>query len=129
MKSFIDTHVAGGGGSVVGREDVAAERSRDDNQHEKLFVVLDRLEDNEFVVDKRDAVLANVVAVGRMKGADVGPGEGGTSKEVSVEEGTVGVLVVSSGPVERSRDGAGTDGSSEGSEAASDKAGRGLSQV
>jgi hypothetical protein len=66
MKSSMDTHMAGGGGSVVGREDVAAEQSRDDNQHEKLFVVLDRLEDNEFVVNKRDAVLANIVAVGRM---------------------------------------------------------------
>jgi hypothetical protein len=31
---------------VIGREDVTAERCGNNNQHEQLSVVLDRLEDN-----------------------------------------------------------------------------------
>ncbi len=50
MEHFIDTHMSSGGGSMVGREDVAAKRSGDDNQHEELFVILDRLVDDDLAI-------------------------------------------------------------------------------
>ena len=33
MKGFVDAHVASGGGSVIGGEDIAAKGRGDNNQH------------------------------------------------------------------------------------------------
>jgi hypothetical protein len=47
VQSFVNTHVTGRGGCVIGREDVTAKRQRNDDEHEHLLVVLDGLEDDE----------------------------------------------------------------------------------
>jgi hypothetical protein len=52
MQSFVDAHVASGWGGMVGREDVATKRERDNNQHQQFRIVLDRLKNGQFAFDK-----------------------------------------------------------------------------
>jgi hypothetical protein len=63
VKGLIDAHVAGGGGSMVGRENITSKRCGNNNQHEELFIVLNWLEDDQLEVNKRNAILANIVAI------------------------------------------------------------------
>ena len=52
VKGFVDTHVAGGRGGMVSRENVVAKRNRNNDKHQHFGVVLNGLEDNQFTLDK-----------------------------------------------------------------------------
>ena len=57
---------------MVGRENVATKRQRDDDKHQHFLVVLAGLEDNELVIEKREAVMVDVITVGRVEGRNIG---------------------------------------------------------
>jgi hypothetical protein len=67
VKGFIDTHVACSGCSMVCGESVMTKWGRDNNQHEELFVVLNRLEHNQFVVHERNVIMTDIIAIRGMK--------------------------------------------------------------
>jgi hypothetical protein len=67
MQRFVNTHVAGSRRSVISREDIATKRSRNNNQHEKLGIVLDRLENDQLPINESNTVLADIIAVCRMQ--------------------------------------------------------------
>jgi hypothetical protein len=77
VKGFVDTHVAGWRGGVVGRENVAAERNRNNDKHQHFGVVLNGLEDNQFTLNKGQPIATDVIAVGGMKRIGIGWGEWG----------------------------------------------------
>ena len=81
------------------------------------------------MIDNRDACLANVIAVCRVKGSDVQAGEGGAGKKAGEQKGTVKVLVISGCPIEIGGDGPGIGGGGADGEAASDKTAGGLGGV
>ena len=62
---------------MVGGEDVATKRQRDNDEHKQLLIVLDRLEDDELAVEKGETVLADVIAVGSVEIRKVCFREGG----------------------------------------------------
>jgi len=70
------------------------------------LVILDWLEDDEFAIEERKAVLSNVVAVGRMDSEEIMFGDRGIGRETIEQEGGVWVVAVSRKPVEVSRNGA-----------------------
>ena len=65
VKGFVDTHVAGRRGSMISREDVVAERKRDNNEHQHFGVVLDRLEDDQFTLNKKGQPISPKQLVGK----------------------------------------------------------------
>jgi hypothetical protein len=76
VKGFVDTHVAGGRSGMVGRENVATERNRNNDKHEHFGVVLNGLENNQFTLDKGQPIAADIIAVRRrMKRIGIGCGE------------------------------------------------------
>jgi hypothetical protein len=62
---------------VVGRENVAAERNRNNDKHQHFGVVLNGLEDNQFTLNKGQPIATDVIAVGGMKRIGIGCGEWG----------------------------------------------------
>ena len=75
VQGLVDTYVAGGRRSMVGREDVTSKRQRNDDKHEEFLIVLNRLEDYKLAVEKRESVLPDVVSVRRTKSKDIGLGK------------------------------------------------------
>ena len=68
VKGFMDTHVAGRRGSMISREDAAAERKGNDNEHQHFGIVLDGLKDDQFTLNKGQPIAASekgVCAVSR----------------------------------------------------------------
>jgi hypothetical protein len=61
------------------------------------------LEDDEFAIEERQSVLANVVAVSGVEGGEIEFGELGRRRQTSEQKLGVGVLSVSGSPVESSR--------------------------
>jgi hypothetical protein len=53
MERLVYSHVTSGRRGMVSRKNVTAERARNDNQHEHFLVVLDRLENDKFAIEKR----------------------------------------------------------------------------
>ena len=72
MESFVDTHMAGGRGGMISRENVPTKRERNNDKHQEFFIVLDWLEDNKFAFEERQSILANVVTVSRVEDRKVG---------------------------------------------------------
>ena len=62
--------MTGGRGCVVCRENIAAERSGHNDEHQEFGIILHWLEDDEFAFDKGETVLTNVVAVRGVKGSN-----------------------------------------------------------
>jgi hypothetical protein len=62
---------------MVGRENVAAERNRNNDKHQHFGVVLNGLEDNQFNLDKGQPIATDIIAVGWMKRIGIGCGEWG----------------------------------------------------
>jgi hypothetical protein len=61
------------------------------------------LEDDEFAIEERQSVLANVVAVSGVEGGEIEFGELGRRRQTIEQKLGVGVLSVSGSPVESSR--------------------------
>jgi hypothetical protein len=68
MEGFVNPHMPGRRGCMVGGEDIASKGGGDDDEHEQFSIVLNRLENNQFAVNKGEAVATDIVAVGRMQG-------------------------------------------------------------
>ena len=94
VQGLVDAHVAGGRRSMVGREDVTSKRQRNDDEHEEFLVVLNRLEDDELAVEKRESVLSDVVSVRRMKSKNIGLGKGRRGRQTIKEEFGIRILLV-----------------------------------
>ena len=105
VKGFVDTHVAGRRGSMISREDVAAERKRDNNEHQHFGVVLDGLKDDRFTHDKGQSIVADIIAVGLMKRVDIGVREGSMRGQSLQQKFGVSILIVRCKPVKRRRNG------------------------
>ena len=75
MESLVNAHVTSGRGSVVSGKDVTAEGQRHNDKHQKLFVVLNGLEDNQFAIKKRQAVLADIIAASGTEDGEIGFGD------------------------------------------------------
>jgi hypothetical protein len=86
---------------VVSGEDVTTKRRGNNDKHKHFLVVLDRLKDNELAIEKRESVLTDVVAVGKVEAGDINLSERGRGGQAVKEELSIGVLLVSRGPVER----------------------------
>jgi len=100
VKGFVDTHVAGGRGGMVGKENVAAERNRNNDKHQHFGVVLNKLEDNQFTLNKGQTIATDVIAVGRMKRIGISCGERGALSQPLQHKLGVGVHC---NPVKRRR--------------------------
>jgi hypothetical protein len=57
---------------MIGRENVVAERNRNNDKHQHFGVVLNRLEDNQFTLDKGQPIATNIITVGWMKRIGIG---------------------------------------------------------
>ena len=101
VKGFVDTHVAGRRGSMISREDVAAERKRDNNEHQHFGVVLDGLKDDRFTHDKGQSIVADIIAVGLMKRIEIGLEEGGMHGQPLQQKFDVSVLIIRCKPLKR----------------------------
>jgi hypothetical protein len=99
MKSFVDTHMAGGRGCMISRENVPTKRERNNDKHQEFFIVLDRLEDNKFAFEEGQAILANVVTVSGVEGRKVGFSKRRRRRESGEEEFGIRVLIVGRSPV------------------------------
>jgi hypothetical protein len=91
MKSLVDAHMTGGWRGMVGRENVAAERRRDDDEHQHFLVVLNGLADDDLALKERETVLANVVAAGKVKAGDIGFRKGRRGRQAVKEKLGVGI--------------------------------------
>jgi hypothetical protein len=67
VKGFVDTHVAGRKGSMISRKDVAVERKRDNDEHQHFGVVLDGLKDDQFTLNERQPITADIVPNGKTR--------------------------------------------------------------
>jgi hypothetical protein len=94
VKGFVDTHVAGRRSSMISRKDVAAERKRDDNEHQHFGVVLDGLKDDQFTLNKGQPIAADIIAVGLMKRVDIGVREGGMRGQSLQQKFGVRILII-----------------------------------
>ncbi len=94
VEGFMNTHVTGRRGGMVGGEDVATQRQRDDDEHQHFCVVLDWLENDDLAIVERDTVLTDAIVVSKMKGRNVSCREGGRRRQAFVHELSVGVLLV-----------------------------------
>ena len=103
VKGFVDTHVAGRRSSMISRKDVAAERKRDDNEHQHFGVVLDGLKDDQFTLNKGQPIAADIIAVGLMKRGDISFREGGMCGQLLQQKFGVSILIVRCEPVKRRR--------------------------
>jgi hypothetical protein len=103
VEGFINTHVTGRRGGMVGGEDVATQRQRDNNEHQHFGVILDGLEDDKLAIVERETVLTDIIAVSKVKGRNVSFQEWGRRRQVFKHELSVGVLLVGRGPVKRRR--------------------------
>jgi hypothetical protein len=104
MQSFVDTHVASRGRSVVCGKDVTAQRQRNNDQHQHFLIVLHGLKYNELAIEERDAVLANVVSISGVESNDIRFGEGDGRREAIKQKVGVRILLVGGGPIERGWD-------------------------
>jgi hypothetical protein len=103
VKGFVDTHVAGWKGGMVGRENVAAERNRNNDEHQHFGVVLSRLGDNQFTLNKGQPIATDIIMVGRMKRIGISCGEWGALGQPLQHKLGVGVLVIRCKPIKRRR--------------------------
>ena len=103
VKGIVDTHVAGRRGSMISREDVTAERKRDDNEHQQFGIVLDGLKDEQFTLNKGQPIAADIIAVGLMKRVDISVREGGMRGQSLQKKFGVSILIVRCKPVKRRR--------------------------
>ena len=62
---------------MVGRENVTAERNRNNDEYQHFGVVLNVLEDNQFTLNKGQTIAMDIIMVGRMKRIGTGCGERG----------------------------------------------------
>jgi hypothetical protein len=103
MEHFVNAHMAGNRRCVVSREDGALEQSGDNNEHKEFLIVLNNLKDDKAVIDDGDAILTDVITVGRV---DVSKREGSGAfegRKVGENEGGVRAGSVCCGPVRRGR--------------------------
>jgi hypothetical protein len=101
VEGFVDAHMTGRRRCMVGGEDVAAKRQRDNDEHEHFLVVLDGLEDNKLALEKSDTVLTDIIAVRSMERRNISFREWSRRRQAGVHEFSVRVLLVSWRPVKR----------------------------
>ena len=91
---------------MIIRKDVAAEQKRDNNEDQHFDVVLDRLKDDQFTLNKGQPIAADIITVvGLMKRVDIGVREGGMRGQSLQQKFGVSVLIVRCKPVKRRRNG------------------------
>jgi hypothetical protein len=99
MKGFIDAHVACGGGGVISRKDVTTKGEGNDDKHQEFGVVQDGLVNNQFAINERHFVLADIIAICGMQGRAVRPGERGACGEPVKQQGSIGIIGVHRKPI------------------------------
>jgi hypothetical protein len=77
VERFVNTHVPGGGSGMICGEDITTEGKRHNNQHQKLGVILDWLEDDDLMLKEGKSVWTDVIAIHGMDRRNVCPGESG----------------------------------------------------
>ena len=77
---------------MISRKDVAAEQKRDNNEDQHFDVVLDRLKDDQFTLNKGQPITADIIAVGLMKRGDISFREGGMCGQLLQQKFGVSIL-------------------------------------
>ena len=89
---------------MVGREDVASEREKNNDEHQHFCVVLNGLEDDQFTLNEGQPIMTDKVTVGRMKRSEIGiREEGGTLVQLSQQKQDVFVLFIHCEPIKGGR--------------------------
>jgi hypothetical protein len=88
---------------MVGRENVAAEQNRNNDEHQHFGVVLNGLEDKKFTLNKGRTIATDIIMVGWVKRIGIGCGERGALSQPLQHKLGVGVLVIRCKPVKRRR--------------------------
>ena len=88
---------------MISREDIAAERKGDDNEHQHFGIVLDGLKDDQFTLNKGQPITADIIAVGLMKRGDISVREGGMCGQSLQQKFGVSILIIQCEPVKRRR--------------------------
>jgi hypothetical protein len=127
VEGFINTHVTGRRRGMVGGEDITAQRRRDNDEHQHFRVVLNRLEHDNFAVVESETILTDIITVSVVEGRNVSFRKWSRGRQAFEHELSVGVLLISRGPVERRRNRTGARGSVD--KRASDKFGRRIGSV